>query len=192
MISTEISCIILAGGKSSRMGTDKGLMDFNGKAMIVHVIELVRKYFSEVMIISNNNSYEKFDIPVYPDAYNGSGPVVGIMTGLAMSTTPWNFIVACDLPFLNHGILELLINNTNGYDAVVPFHHENPEPMCAMYNKSCIPAFSKNIESGIYKIQEAFPHFNVNFIPVPEDLFNGTNPFINLNSKEDMERGTMP
>ena len=192
MISKEISCVILAGGKSSRMGTDKGLMDFNGKPMIQHIIDLVQKYFSDVMIISNNDSYKKFNLPVYPDEFQGSGPVVGILTGLTKSSTAWNFVVACDLPFLNSEILELLISNRNGYDAVVPFHHGNPEPMCAMYNKSCLPAFKNNIASGVFKIQDAFPLFYVNYLQMQGHLFHDKNPFINLNSKEDIDGRIIP
>ncbi len=79
--------IILAGGKSSRMGEDKGLVLLNGKPMIQYVIEALKGVVSDIIIISNNASYNKFGIPVYPDIIKDKGPVGGIFTGLHHSKT---------------------------------------------------------------------------------------------------------
>ena len=102
--------IILAGGKSSRMGEDKGLVLLNGKPMIQYVIEALKEVVSDIIIISNNASYNKFRIPVYADLIKDKGPVGGIYTGLYHSTTELNFCISCDVPMISSDFILWLLN----------------------------------------------------------------------------------
>jgi molybdopterin-guanine dinucleotide biosynthesis protein A len=106
------SAFILAGGKSVRMGTDKGLVDFKGKPMIKHLIEIVQPLFSDVIIISNNEAYQKFGLPVLKDRIKDLGPIGGLLTGLKYTNTDWNFFIACDLPFVQTKVINLLNDET--------------------------------------------------------------------------------
>src|SRR4030095_5655209 len=144
----DITAVILAGGKSSRMGTDKGMMNFRGKEMISYVIDAVQPLTYRLFIVANTSEYMKFGFPVYQDLFKECGPIGGIFTALTSSTTTWNLIVACDMPFINSDILMPLINARNGFDLIMPRHKGQPEPMCAMYNKSGLPIIEKQIESG--------------------------------------------
>src|ERR1035437_7677768 len=91
---------ILAGGKSSRMGTDKGLLVFNKKTIIQHVIAQLKPVVKEVIIVSNNRDYEKFGVKVIADIIKNIGPAGGIHAALSHSNTNHNFIVSCDMPFI--------------------------------------------------------------------------------------------
>ena len=102
--------IILAGGKSSRMGEDKGLVLLNGKPMIQYVIEALKEVVSDIIIISNNASYNKFRVPVYSDIIKDKGPVGGIYTGLYHSTTELNFCISCDVPMISSDFIFWLLN----------------------------------------------------------------------------------
>ncbi|MCK6650149.1 MAG: molybdenum cofactor guanylyltransferase, partial [Bacteroidia bacterium] len=114
-----ITGIILAGGKSSRMGTDKGIVELNNKALIEYVIETLREVTDQIIIIANNNHYDKFGYEVYPDIIKEAGPMGGIYTGLFYSTTEHNFILSCDTPLLNKNILKEIIATTQNNDADV-------------------------------------------------------------------------
>ena len=108
----KFTVIILAGGKSSRMGTDKGLVLMNEIPMIERVIKTVKKAgLSEIIIVSNNTEYKQFGLPVFPDVIPDKGPLGGIYTGLLKSSTVKNLILSCDVPFINETVLKLLIRN---------------------------------------------------------------------------------
>src|SRR4051812_31899843 len=104
----EITGIILAGGKSSRMGYDKGLAVLNGSKMIDQVYASLKKVVDKVIIVSNTDSYNYLNVPVYQDLYKDKGPIGGIYTGLSHSTTEKNIIVACDMPFVTEAFLKQL------------------------------------------------------------------------------------
>ena len=95
----KYTAIILAGGKSSRMGSDKGLVLLNGKPMISYIIEILKKMQIPIIIISNNENYKQFGLPVFADIIKEKGPLGGIYTGLKNSKTESNIIVSCDVPF---------------------------------------------------------------------------------------------
>ena len=105
----RITGVILAGGKSSRMGTDKGLLELNGKPLIQYAIDTLKSIGLEIIIISNNSDYEQFGFPVYPDIIPDKGPIGGVYTALSYSSTEKNLIVSCDTPFLSKKLLNYLI-----------------------------------------------------------------------------------
>ena len=124
-----IAGIILAGGKSTRMGEDKGLIFFNGKRLVEYSIDLLRNYCNRVIISSNNKAYREFGFPVVKDIISGIGPISGVTSALKNSPGEWNFILACDLPFLNGQLLDRLLNARGNSMGVVPVHHGLMEPL---------------------------------------------------------------
>lgn len=184
----NITAILLAGGKSSRMGSDKGLIDFHGKKLIEHVIDLLRPQFKNVSIISNNAAYKDFGMAVYEDIHKNIGPIGGLHSGLTHSITHQNLFVACDLPYLNNELIDFILEKNNEYDAVVPYHNHLPEPLCALYNKSCLPVFEKMIANNKFKIQDSFDQLNVCKPDIPSRFFQRNNPFANINTAEDLQK----
>ena len=101
----NITGVILAGGKSSRMGTDKGVLELNGKKIIEHIIYSIKPVVDEIIIISNSNNYDYLGFKVYSDIIKERGPLAGIHTALTHTTTERNLIVSCDIPFINSELL---------------------------------------------------------------------------------------
>jgi molybdopterin-guanine dinucleotide biosynthesis protein A len=182
----HLTAIILAGGKSSRMGTDKGLMDFRGKKMIEHVLCVAGAIATEILISSSNAGYSQFGFPVYEDIYKNFGPLGGIHSGLSSSHSQWNLVVSCDLPFISREFLLFLLSQDADGNAIVPVHDKMPEPLCALYNKSALPEIESLILNGELKMKHALQKLNTVYVDVPKEKFNAAVLFKNLNSPEDI------
>ena len=179
----ELGLIILAGGKSSRMGQDKGLMDYEGKPMILHVINALQKISKNIVIIANNEEYAQFGFPTYNDIYKETGPIGGIFTALTHSDFDQNLIISCDSPNISHELLSHIINESVGYDITIPVNNGKSHQLIALYSKNCLPVLKSQIEGKNYKLRDCFSYLNVNLVDCEQ--FSETN-FKNINSKEDI------
>jgi len=180
----ELTAIILAGGKSTRMGEDKGLMLFNGKPMIQYVIDAVKPLVNDIIIISNKKSYEKFGYPVYEDLIKEKGPLAGIYTGLKYSKTDKNLVLSCDVPFVSSELIQLLIGNCTDVDVVIPEKEERTHQLIGIYNKKCIELFEKELEQNQRKLKLAIEKLNYKVLDANQfeaKIFN------NINSKNDIK-----
>ena len=139
--------IILAGGKSSRMGRDKGLVVINGACMIEHVIAAVKTSVSSIIIVANSDVYKQFGYPVIKDIIHECGPMGGIYTGLLHSQTMHNIVVSCDIPFVTPALIASLVNTTGEADVVLVSHDGKKEPLCARYRKSCALKMADHLEN---------------------------------------------
>jgi molybdopterin-guanine dinucleotide biosynthesis protein A len=180
-----INAYILAGGKSSRMGTDKGLLLFEGKAMIQYVIEQLQPIFSKLVIVSNNPEYEKFGLEVIPDLIKDIGPAGGIYTALNHSDTQLNFIVSCDMPFITKEAIKFIIKNTNESQIVLLENQGKLEPLFGIYAKDCEAVWLKLIQQNIIKLQKMVSYFKLKTIPVENNEIFMESFFKNINTKED-------
>lgn len=187
----EITAIILAGGKSSRMKMEKGLVLFNGKMLVAHVIEAIKKITGNIIIITANGHYKQFGYPCFEDIIKNKGPLSGIVTGLVNSTTQKNFVVGCDMPFISTSLLQRLLNNCDGVDAIIAEHKNMAEPLCAIYDKSCVTHFGSLLEQNQLKITDALAGLKTRVISFDkEDWFVG-NEFSNLNTLEELKQFDM-
>lgn len=180
-----ITGYILAGGKSSRMGTDKGLLLFEGKPMIQYVIDQMQAVFTKVVIVSNNPEYEKFGLEVLPDLIKDIGPAGGIYTALQHSETQFIFVVSCDMPFVTAAAIEFIINNTKDNQIVLIENKGRIEPLFGIYAKTCEQAWLHLIEQHKIKLQEMVLHFKWKIIPVENNEIFAASFFKNINTKED-------
>lgn len=180
-----VTGIILAGGKSSRMGFDKGLAKIAGKTSIEHVVAALQKVTDSIIIISNNNSYDFLGHPIYKDLVNPCGPMGGIFTGLSVSKTKKNLIVACDLPFVTDGILLLLLKNSSGFEIVVPLYKNKIHPLCACYDKSVCKQFFSFILDNKLSIKKNILSFNYKLLPLDSSM---QNELLNINTPEELRR----
>lgn len=121
MASLPVTGILLAGGQSSRMGSDKAWLEFEGKPIIEHVINRVRPLCSELYIVANDRvAYEPLGLPIISDVFPGKGPLGGLYSGLLAAPRHHCLAVACDMPFLNVSLIEYMMSLAPSYDVVIP------------------------------------------------------------------------
>jgi molybdopterin-guanine dinucleotide biosynthesis protein A len=186
----HISGYILAGGKSSRMGTDKGLLLFEGKAMVQYVIEQLQPLFSKLVIVSNNPEYEKFGLEVIPDLIKDIGPAGGIYTALKHSEAKLNFIVSCDMPFVTKEAIGFIIKNTSESQIVLLENQGKIEPLFGIYAKNCEDIWFELIQQNTIKLQKMVSYFKLKTIPVENNEIFKESFFKNINTKEDFKNAS--
>ncbi len=181
----DATAIILAGGSSYRMGSDKAMLTINGRPMIQHVADQLAPHFEELIVSANDPQKFRFlDIPALPDVAPDQGPLMGIFSSLLASSRETNAVVACDIPEPNMPLLRKMIAVSDGYDAVIPQTIEGMfEPLFAVYNKSILPAMRSSL--GHYsrkKVSEVFKHARIRYYPL-----EGRLQLKNLNTINDYE-----
>jgi len=184
----QITGIILAGGKSSRMGSDKGLIPLNGKPMIEHVINHLKKLDIPIIIISNNPEYEKFGLPVYEDEFKDKGPVAGIYTGLLHSKTDTNIVLSCDVPFVSTELLQYLLDNSKNNRVTLPKLNGKIHPLVGVYKTDSLPTFKEHLKNDQRKLIKVCNHLNSCILDLsshPE--LNNEALFKNMNTQEDLK-----
>lgn len=181
----QVSIYILAGGKSSRMGSDKGLLMLNGKPMIQYIIDTVTNLNGSVAIISNNEAYASFGLPVYPDLIENKGPVGGIYTALSNSTTDLNLILSCDTPFISLKLIQSLIQNSKNVDVCIPSFKGRVHPLIGVYKTRTITSFKNSLAANSLKLMEVNQKLNMLTVKV-ESEFDQIE-LTNLNTKSDLE-----
>lgn len=161
------SGIILAGGKSSRMGEDKSLLTFNDKTLIAQIVETLKRVpaIKEIIIVSNeSNKYNFTDIKEITDIYPSMGPLSGIHTSLVSAKYDYCFITACDMPFLNNELVDYIIKQSAGFDIAIPLINDNLEPLCAVYSKNCLKNIENSLEKNIWQVFDFYSQVKVNYL----------------------------
>ena len=185
---SQTTGIILAGGKSSRMGQDKGLIKVNGKLMVEHVIDEVKKVVDEIIIIANNDEYEQLDYSVYKDLIEEKGPVAGTYTGLHYSQASTNVIVSCDVPKISSELLGYLLNQSSGYQVTVPLHQGKTHQLVGVYDKSCLPVFKNALKEDKLRLRDVNETLTLNKVEISSDLdFYNENLFTNINTPKELD-----
>lgn len=166
-IITHRTGIILAGGKSTRMGTDKGILKYKNKAFIQYSIEALQNIVDEIIIVSNDVKHDIFNLKRFPDLIKNSGPLAGIYTGLYYSKTENNIIITCDVPQINQSILELLIDTKNeSFDVIQLRSEQKNMPLIAHYKKRNNSHFLKALGNGERRMNSVLKNLNVKTITV--------------------------
>lgn len=133
----DITGIILAGGKSSRMGVNKALLPLNGKPIIEHTASLLKSLFPSVILITNQpDEYSFLELEAFADVYPGRGPIAGIHSGLIHSKTERNFVISCDVPLISGELIEYIVNYKTIYPITLFKAEGFLQHLCGMYNKS--------------------------------------------------------
>jgi molybdopterin-guanine dinucleotide biosynthesis protein A len=184
-----MTAIILSGGQSTRMGRDKALVQIDGIPMIQRAVDLLNPQFEEVLIIGDRReAFPHLEAKVYPDHIPGLGALGGLYTGLRLSSFPYAFCVACDMPFLKSSLIDYLVDQAGGFDAVVPRTADGFQPLHAVYSKACVPAIEEIISQKRIRIFDFYPLVKVRFVEEME--FLSLDPlkesFINVNTPEEL------
>lgn len=186
MSKEKIMGVILAGGKNSRMGSDKGLLVVGRKKIIERTIDAIKPVVNEVMIISNGNKYDYLGYRVYPDIIKDCGPMGGIHTGLSFTKTEKNLVVGCDMPFLTCESLKMIIENSDNCEIAIPEHNGKTEPLCAVYSSICRNKLSRLLAGEEWRLKDALKYFNVKQVHF-KDVIESKRIFSNINTKEEYQ-----
>ncbi|MEN6374380.1 MAG: molybdenum cofactor guanylyltransferase [Smithella sp.] len=185
MIFFDATAIILAGGKSSRMGRDKSLLSTNDIPLIEKIASQLEGHFPEIIISANDmEKYRFLRLPVVPDLEAGKGPLMGIYSALLRSKHEKNFVVACDIPDLDINYVKELIWEANDHQIVIPVWSDGRlEPLFAVYKKSVVGNIKKLLDAGHRKIRLLFELADVKYLPLPDE----GKWYRNLNTLEDYQ-----
>ncbi|MBM2816106.1 MAG: mobA [Ignavibacteria bacterium] len=135
----DITGIILSGGKSQRMGVNKSFLPFGSVTIIEHMLNLMKSVFEDNILITNEpESYERFNIPTYPDIYKNIGPLGGIHSGLSASSTEKNFVISCDIPMMTKEIIQFISDYQSSAKIIVAKADGFIQQLCGVYNRSCL------------------------------------------------------
>ena len=182
---------VLVGGKSSRLGIDKALLEFEGAPLVARVANVVRVAAGRVTIVGSPEKYGHLGLRVIPDPVADFGPLAGLLAALEDSESAWNLVTACDMPYLDTAFLDFLFEEAQaaGTDVLLPIDAEgNPEPLCAVYSLEARSTIRGHVEQGVHKITRAFEGLKVhNLSPGQYASFNPDGRiFTNLNTLADV------
>ena len=188
----RVSVVVLAGGRSSRLGRDKALLAIDGQPMLARTVQTLATLTDDLIVVSNElASYGSLGLPVrlVPDDRPGVGSLMGIYSGLKVARHPHALVVACDMPFLNLSLLQYMLPMAEGYDVVIPRLNGMFEPLHAIYGRTCLPSMSRWLEGGRRQIIGFFPEVRVRYVEEHEiDAFDPYHlSFLNVNSPADWD-----
>jgi len=186
---TDIAGLILVGGKSSRYGSNKAMVEVDGIRLIERAVRVMRPLFQEVILLTNTpRDYAYLGLPMVEDLIKGLGPLGGVYTGLETISCGAGFFVACDMPFLNQALILHLVASRKGFDAVVPRVGWMIEPLHAVYTKRCLPAIRHLIDSREYQIFKFLPNVRVRYVEAEEIRVHDPQlrSFFNINEPQDL------
>ena len=185
----NITGIILSGGKSTRMGTDKGLIPFNGKPMIETVIDHMLPLCNQLLISTNNQEYQKFGFEMIADDYENMGPIAGILSSFPHAKNERILLISCDLPNASTSFLAQLIFLAKDFDITLPVSDGLTQPLCGVYSKKIIDQLKLLVLNGETKLQNLVRNFNLRIIEKKDcGDFDLKIELANMNTKTDILR----
>ncbi|MHC4288671.1 MAG: molybdenum cofactor guanylyltransferase [Planctomycetota bacterium] len=166
------TAIIMAGGKSSRMGQDKAVLEINGTPAIRYVFEQLRPHFDQILVSSSNTVKHSLPgVTVVPDEVADKGPLMGIASTLRVSRNDTNFVIACDIPEVDIAFVRQMIRESNGFDAVVPQTGQGRyEPLFAVYKKNILVEIDKAIAYGKYRVIAPLENCRAKYLDLHGDI----------------------
>ena len=191
-METEVTGILLAGGKSRRMGEDKRYLIVGKQTLLERGLAVLRSIFQDVLVVIAQDSPPLgVDARVVRDLVPDCGSLGGLYTGLTQATTPYIFVVACDMPFLDQAVISQFTSRRTTADIVMAKLAARLHPMHALYGKGCLPAMEQMILARQFKIQEIVSHASLQVRYVTEADLLTIDPsgrsFHNVNTPADLE-----
>ncbi|GFE61427.1 molybdenum cofactor guanylyltransferase [Geobacter sp. AOG2] len=183
-----ITAVILAGGTSSRMGSNKALLTVGGLPLVEKIYRTLAQLFREVILVTNSpEEYGFLPCPMVKDRYPGAGPLAGLHAGLIASREDRVFITACDTPFLSPDVIGMICSVDGEYDAVVPVGPSGKEPLQALYGRCCLAMVEQALEQGDGKLLNLLDRVRTRLV-TPEELASIPNvelSFCNVNAPDE-------
>jgi len=188
MINTPSAAILLAGGKSSRMGANKAFLHFSGQSLLDRALGVLKQACGSVTIVGDPSAFADFG-PVVADVFPDCGPLGGIHAGLSASSAEFNVVLAVDMPFVTSELINFLLVAAEDSDAVVtvPRTRTGFQPLCAVYRRQFARTAERALLEGRYRVDAAFANLPLRIVN-EGDLagagFSESN-FFNVNNPED-------
>lgn len=183
----DFSGVVLAGGKSSRMGTPKAFLKIKNKRIIDIALETLKVFFDEVLIVGDDKDrFSKFkNSIVVEDLVKECGPLGGIYTGLKAISNPKAFFVACDMPFLHNGLIKRLLDiaKQDASDCIIPYIDERIEPLHGIYSKAMLTVIEGALKGKDYSVAKLLKRCNCKYIEAEKVE---SSSFMNMNRPEDL------
>jgi molybdopterin-guanine dinucleotide biosynthesis protein A len=187
----KFTIAIIAGGKSSRMGTDKSFVPLLGKPLIEHIREKVAELGqAETLLITNRpTDYAHLGLLMYSDVLPEKGSLGGIYTAVHYSQNPYTLVIACDMPFVNPALLKYMISLADEFDVVVPRSEGYPEGLHAIYSKKCLEPIRKRLDVNQLKVIGFYDDVRVRYLDEAEyQPFDAHGlSFYNVNTPQELE-----
>lgn len=189
----DITGVLLAGGKSRRMGLDKRFLQLGGETLLKRALSVYERLFSEILIVVAEPVPELNDMghQIVTDLIPNCATLGGLYTGLSVTRRPRVFAAACDMPFLNPAVIGHLLQYCDD-DVVMPQLAGGVQPMHAVYSKACLPYFQRMMAMDNLSIQAVLENPGLRIRLVPENVLRTFDTellsFLNLNTPEDAER----
>lgn len=183
--------VILAGGRSSRMGTNKALLELSGETLIQRLARRFQAWFDQVVVVTNSpEEYQFLSLPMVGDRIAGLGPLGGLEAGLTASRHAVAFFAACDMPFVDEPFVRHLVGLGESYDIVVPQIAGEYEPMHAVYRRDCLPVVTANLDARKLRLLSIFDAVRLRVVPEAEIAPFGqpARLFFNCNTPADLDR----
>lgn len=190
-----ISIVIQAGGRSTRMGQDKGLVPLAGIPMIEHVLSGVKNLGDEIIITTNAPEYYAYlNLRMVRDKSPGEGALAGLQTALGAADGSTVFVIACDMPFPNKKLINHLFSLASSGDAIVPYYNDRYQPLHAVYSKRpCLSAIKNALDKGEKKVISFYSEIDV--ITVDETIISALSldnlSFFNVNTPSELEKAEL-
>jgi molybdopterin-guanine dinucleotide biosynthesis protein A len=185
----QVTAVVLAGGRGSRIGRDKAFIRLSGRPLIEHIASKAAGVFEKV-IISGPESLNKMGFAAVPDQHAGAGPIAGILSGLTVSQTPWIMVLPCDSPFVPEKFMRGMAALINDHEVVVPRAGGHYEPLHSLYSRELIPRFKHSISRGESKIISLYE--KARLLEVGPEIYGPWDPeemaFFNINTEDDFRR----
>ncbi len=188
----HVSGVILAGGRSRRMGgSPKALIPFGERPLIEHIVETITAVLPDCLVVTNSPElYAFLGCPLVADIFPDGGSLGGIYSGLVAVPGDAALCVACDMPFLSPALLAHLAERAGEADVVIPDAAGELQTLHAVYGKACLPAMERRLRAGQLKITGFFDEVRV--LRIPEEAVARFAPparaFMNLNTPADLAR----
>jgi molybdopterin-guanine dinucleotide biosynthesis protein A len=195
MVESRAAAIVLAGGKSTRLGRDKASEPLLGVPLLQRVLDRLMGVVSEFVVVTAPGQVlpeltSPARLTVVEDVYPGAGPLGGLFTGLRAVSEDVALAVACDMPLVAPELARLLLSLIPGHDAVVPVADGAPQPLCAAYSRSCLGPMQRRIEARKLKLTDLLDDLDV--VHVAPEAWRALDAeglsFLNVNREEDLAR----
>ena len=190
-ICLPASAAILIGGRSSRFGTDKALLNFKGKSLALTIYEHIFEIFKEVYFVSNRpGKDDELNKRILLDVIPNKGALGGLYSALFHATNEYCFITACDLPFIGTELIQILWDHTGSTDIIAPIWGENIEPLAAFYHRRCLSAIEKAIHKDKKMVKGFWDSVSVALIDMCRYYSQNQlkKLFFNINTRQDFNR----
>ena len=186
-MSSATTLVLLAGGQSSRMGTNKALLRFaSGETVIERIIRRVAPLATETIIVTNTpDTYAFLRLPMFGDVYPGMSSLGGIYTGVLKAGEDRSLVLSCDLPLVSAELLTYLLDLPFDYDLLMPWVGGRQQPLHAIYGKSCLPAMQAQIEAHDLKIVDLLDTLRGRIVREDELRPEWLTSFRNMNTPDD-------